>query len=153
MRTTIIAAVLAVMGFALPASAQTEWKTTCFCQFASDAKRYFFEITLNDENRASVRKALDSKQLDSGKTAKVTGSGCPKSPTRNDCGQAFVTVTKSDGTTERKQADNTPITGTKTLRLTAIHNIPTKRGADGKSVIDDEAWAKARMIVVNGTEQ
>ena len=65
-----------------------------------------------------------------------------------------MTTTKPDGTRDSKSFDNTPVSGTKTLRITNTGNMPRKSGTpSGKFVLDEDRWAKVQVILVGGREE
>ena len=154
MRFLALACALVVAGTALPASAQTEIKSICFCQAGNNPKQFTAEIELTDANRTTVRKLIEDGELDLRKTVKITGNGCVPAAWRKNrlCGQTSVSTTKPDGKRESQNFDNTPVTGTKTLRITHTGNIPRKRGTPPKPfIVDDEQWPKVQVILVGGT--
>jgi len=153
MKAIIAAAIVLISA---PALAQTEINTLCFCQSGNDAKRYSAEIELTDANRAAVRKSIEAGDLDLRKTVKVSGDGCQPTEWRKNrlCGTTSVQTTKPDGTRENQSFENKPVSGTKILRITNTGGIPRKPGpSSAPIVIDDERWAKVRVLVVGGVEE
>jgi hypothetical protein len=153
MRVIVVAAFLMI---AAPVSAQTEIKTNCLCQLGSDAKQFSAEIEVTDANRASLKRSIEAGNFDPRKIVKVTGQGCQPAEWRTNrlCGTTSVSTTRPDGTRESKSFDNTPVTGTKTFRITNTGNIPRRRDpTPGKVLVDEERWSKVRVILVGGIEQ
>lgn len=156
MRFLVLTCALALVGIALPASAQTEIKSTCFCQLGSDPKQFTAEVAVTDANRADLARMMTAGDFDLRKTVKVTGDGCVPAEWRRNrlCGSTSVTTTKPDGTRDSKSFDNTPVSGTKTLRITNTGNMPRKSGTpSGKFVLDEDRWAKVQVILVGGREE
>lgn len=138
---------------ACPALAEAEIKTTCFCQLGHNEKQFSAEIEVTDANRAALKKSIENGDFDLRKTIKVTGDGCQPAEWRRNrlCGATSVSNTKPDGTRESKSYDNKPVSGTKTLRITNTGGITRKPGPpSSKPAIDDERWAKVRVITVGG---
>ncbi len=156
MRFRVLACALLLAGIAPPAFAQTEIKATCFCQLGNNPKQFSAEIELTDANRGAVRKLIEDGEFDLRKLVKVVGNGCAPATWRKNrlCGQTSVSTTKPDGKRESQNFDNTPVTGSKTLRITHTGNIPRKRGTPPKPfIVDDEQWPKVQVILVGGTEE
>ncbi len=156
MRCLVVAAVLLGTAAALPAAAQTELKSTCFCQLGNDPKQFSAELAVTDANRTALRKMLEAGDLDLRKTVKLTGDGCPPADWRKNrqCGFTSVTTTKPDGTRSSQKFDNTPVSATKTLRITSTGNVPRKQGTPaGQFALDEERWAKTQVILVGGREE
>lgn len=155
MRSLAVALVLLVSGTALPAVAQTEIKSTCFCQLGSDAKQFSAEVAVTDANRAELATMLTAGDFDLKKTVKVTGDGCAPADWRKNrlCGSTSVTTTKPDGARDSKKFDNTPVSGTRTLRITNTGNVPRKQGMPrGQFALDEARWAKTQVILIGGRE-
>ena len=155
MRSLAVALALLVAGTALPAVAQTEIKSTCFCQLGNDAKQFSAEVAVTDANRAELAKMLTVGDLDLKKTVKVTGDGCAPADWRKNrlCGSTSVTTTKPDGARDSKKFDNTPVSGTRTLRITNTGNVPRKQGTPrGQFALDEARWAKTQVILIGGRE-
>jgi hypothetical protein len=60
MRFLVLACAVAVVvaGAALPASAQTELNSTCFCQLGNDPKQFTAVVAVTDTNRAALAKMM-----------------------------------------------------------------------------------------------
>jgi|GEM_PF-2380347 len=156
MRLTLPSLALLATGIAAPALAQTEIKTNCFCQAGNNPKQFSAEIELTDANRAAVRKMIEAGELDLRKTIRISGSGCMSADWRKNrlCGRTSVTTTTPDGKRESESFDNTPVTGTRTIRISYTGNIPRKQGAPPKPIVlDDERWAKTQVLIVGGHEE
>ncbi len=156
MRFLVLACALVLAGTVLPAAAQTEIKSTCFCQLGNDPKQFTAEVAVTDANRAALARMMTAGDFDLRKTVKVTGDGCTPAEWRRNrlCGSTSVTTTKPDGTRDSKSFDNTPVSGTKTLRITNTGNMPRKSGTpSGKFVLDEDRWAKVQVILVGGREE
>ncbi len=156
MRFLVLTCALVLVGTALPASAQMEIKSTCFCQLGNDPKQFTAEVAVTDANRADLARMMTAGDFDLRKTVKVTGDGCVPAEWRRNrlCGSTSVTTTRPDGTRDSKSFDNTPVSGTKTLRITNTGNMPRKSGTpSGKFVLDEDRWAKVQVILVGGREE
>lgn len=150
------AVAVVVAGAAPPASAQTELNSTCFCQLGNDPKQFTAEVAVTDANRAALAKMMTAGDFALRKTVRVTGNGCAPAEWRRNrlCGSTSVTTTKPDGTRDSKSFDNTPVSGTKTLRITNTGNMPRKSGTpSGQFVLDEDRWAKVQVILVGGREE
>jgi hypothetical protein len=147
----------AFLALAAPAAAQTEFKSICLCQLGNDPKQFSAELEVTDANRETLKKSIETGDLELRKTVKIAGDGCAAAEWRKGrfCGATSVSTLKPDGTRENTSHENTPVTGTKTLRVTNTGGIPRKQGTpmNGPMVIDDERWAKVRVIVVGGREE
>lgn len=156
MRLAPFSLFLLATSIAVPAFAQTEIKTNCFCQAGNNSKQFSAEIELTDANRVAVRKMIEAGDLDLRKIIRISGSGCMPADWRKNrlCGQTSVTTTKPDGKRESERFDNTPVTGTKTIRISYTGNIPRKQGTPPKPIVlDDERWAKTQVLIVGGLEE
>lgn len=156
MRLALLSPVLLAMAVSVPAVAQTEIETSCFCQAGNNPKQFSAEIELTSVNRAAVRKMIEAGDLDLRQTIKIRGNGCVPAEWRKNrlCGQTSVTTTKPDGKRESQRFDSTPVTGTRTIRISHTGNIPRKQGTPPKPVVlDDERWAKTRVLIVGGLEE
>lgn len=156
MRPIIVIVAAGCALLAPPAAAQTEIQSSCFCQLGSNPRQFSAEIALTDANRATLRKMIETGELDLGKTIKVTGNGCAPADWRRNrlCGQTSVSTTKADGSRTSERFDNTPVSGSKTLRIGNTANIPRKQGTPPKPiVIDDERWPKVQVLLIGGEEQ
>ena len=76
MRFLVLACALVLAGTVLPAAAQTEIKSTCFCQLGNDPKQFTAEVAVTDANRAALARMMTAGDFDLRKTVKVTGDGC-----------------------------------------------------------------------------
>ena len=147
--------VMAIVLLSVPALAQTEIKTSCFCQAGNDAKRFSAEIEVTDANRAALGQSIEAGDFELRKLVKVTGDGCQPAEWRRNrlCGTTSVSNTKPDGTRESQSFENKPASGTKILRLTNTGGITRKPGPSSPIVLDQERWAKVRVIVIGGVEE
>ncbi|HEY4167470.1 MAG TPA: hypothetical protein VGM96_11865 [Reyranella sp.] len=139
-----------------PACAQTEFTSACLCQRGNDPAQFSAEMTLTDANRAAMRKLMEAGDYSFGRIVKATSKGCQPAEWRKgrQCGTVKVTTFNRDGSPNVKEYDNTVVVGSKLIRVQFVSGLPIKtHGANGTVTLDDEKWAKARVLLVIGTEQ
>ena len=156
MRFLALLLALALAVAALPVCAQTEIRSTCFCQLGSDPKQFSAEVAVTDANRATLAKLISAGDFDLRKTVKVSGDECTPADWRKNrlSGSTSVSTTKPDGTRDSKSFENTPVSGTRTLRITNTGNMPRKAGTPpGQFALDEERWAKTQVILIGGREE
>lgn len=139
-----------------PAFAQTEFNSSCLCQYGNDATTFSAEISLTDANRGNWRKAMESGDYALGKIVRATSKGCEPAEWRKpyQCKPVKVTTFNGDGSPNVKEYDNIVVTGSKVLRVTAVGGLPVKaRLGNGQVTLDDEKWAKLPALLVIGKER
>lgn len=154
MRRIILAAAI---GLATPALAQPAadpvFDAICLCQSGHDPQRFQAQIAVTDANRADLLRRIEAGETALRRNIILRGGACPArdwNPTPG-CGRSSMQVTRADGQSETRMADDIVVQGERRIRIGNTGGIPRQRDEPpGQVRVDQTAWGRVMVINLGG---
>jgi hypothetical protein len=149
----------AVLVCALSHAAQAQpaadpvFEAICLCQSGHDPQRFQAQIAVTDANRAELLRRIEAGETALRRHVVLRGGACPARPWNSTpgCGRSSMQVTRADGQSETRMADDVLIEGERRIRIGNTGGIPRMRDEPpGQVRVNPEAWPRVMVINLGG---